>query len=141
MIHGNLFWDHSGTLEPRDASQPKIYTPLDTIDQVSILDEDTVLLGKKTGKPHLVIKHAGDPLDRIRDIELPENLPYREVTFHSLDGNIMTETASGILLVYRGSRDIHWIVEGNIISYDSTGALYEKNGQFWSVDWSEPLTP
>ncbi len=67
--------------------------------------------------PHIIIRHSGDPLDRVRDIILPENLSYSEVELHSLYGNIMLQTSGGILLIYRGSNMLHWIVEGNIISY------------------------
>ena len=69
--------------------------------------------------PHLIIRHSGDPLDRTRDIILPESLTYTDIEFYSLDGNIVITTPRGILFVYRGSHEIVWIVEGEIFSYAS----------------------
>jgi hypothetical protein len=40
-----------------------------------------------------------------------------DVVFHALDGNIMIETAGGILFVYRGSSELQWVVDGTILTY------------------------
>jgi hypothetical protein len=66
---------------------------------------------------HLIIRHSGDPIDRTRDIILPNSLSYMDVVFHALDGNIMIETAGGILFVYRGSSELQWVVDGTILTY------------------------
>lgn len=51
----------------------------------------------------------------------------------------MLEGKNGILFVYRSGDIVHWIVEGDIIAYNNTGAIYKKNGEFWKTDWSEKL--
>ena len=119
IMNGVFYTNSSGTLTPRDQTEEKILTTLDIITHISSLGDDIVSVGIKQGESHLIIRHSGDPLDRTREIILPENLSYRDIEFHSLDGNIMIETDGGILFVYRGSHEIVWIVEGEIFSYAS----------------------
>ena len=66
------------------------------------------------------MRHSGDPIDRERDIILPDTLSYKDISLHSLEGNIMMVTKNGILFVYRSGHTIQWIVEGDILSYSDT---------------------
>ncbi len=136
IINSVLYNNRSGSLIPTTKTELNIITPLENIDHVNILGEDIVLLGKLHGQPHLIIRHAGDPVDRERSIELPENMSYKDIELHSIGWNIMIETTSGILLIYRWSHTYQWIVEWTILIFTDTGAIYEKNGQYWITDWN-----
>jgi hypothetical protein len=50
-------------------------------------------MGDRDGIPHLIIRHSGDPIDRTRDITLPNHVSYEDVRFHSLSGNIVIDTS------------------------------------------------
>lgn len=139
ILNNNIYFNNSGILTPKDPKQEIITSPLENIHQVSRLEDDIVLIGIKEWKPHIIIRHFNDPVDRIRDIEFPEHLSYSEIKFHSLQGNLIIETPKWILLVYRGSHELQWIVEGEILSYTDSGAIYKKDNELWWVDWSEKL--
>ena len=138
-IDTTLYKKKSGQLLANSPQIENISTLLDTINQVHILGETTVFLWIKSGNPHLIVRHAGDPIDREKHLDLPNHIPYTDAKLHTLDGNIMIESMSGILLVYRGSNDYHWIVEWSILSYTETGALYKKDDGIWKVDWAENI--
>lgn len=139
IINNNIYFNNSGTLIPKDPKQEIITTPLENIHQVSRLEDDIVFIGMEKWKPHIIIRHFNDPVDRIRDIEFPEHLSYSEIRFHSLQGNLIIETPKWIILIYRGSHNLEWIVEGEILSYTDSGAIYKKDAELWWVDWSEKI--
>jgi hypothetical protein len=88
---------------------------------------------------HLIIRHTGDPIDRERDIVLPSQLSYQDIELHTLSGNIVIQTTRGILFIYRGSNELKWLVEGEILSYSQGGVAYRKDGNIWWANWSEKL--
>ena len=136
IINDIFYVKKSGDLISKNNIE-NITTLLSNIDYASLLGEDTILVWKKEWKTHLIVRHPGDPIDRERDIILPENLSYKDIEFHSLDGNIMIVTPNGILFIYRSANDIHWIVEWEILLYKNTGAIYRKNGEIWETNWSD----
>jgi hypothetical protein len=138
-LSDTLYLKKWGKLIAKDQKEKTIDTPLDTIEHVSLLGEDTILVWKKWSQTHLIVRHPGDPIDRERDIILPENLSYENIEFHSLDGNIMIVTPKVVLFVYRSGNIIHWITEWDIIMYKNTGAIYKKSGEIWETSWSERL--
>ncbi|NRH20867.1 hypothetical protein HOO68_02385 [Candidatus Gracilibacteria bacterium] len=139
IIDDILYLNNSGSLIPKDKTKQIIRTPLENILHISKLKDDMVFIGSKGGELRLLIWRAGEPIERIQNIKFPGHLSYSNIEFHSIEGNIIIKTARGIILIYRGSNDIHWIVEGDILSYSDTNALYKKDNEFWSVDWSEKL--
>ncbi len=139
ITHGKLYTTNSGILIPRDQTQEIIKTPLNIINHVSDLEEDIIFIWTIQWKTHIIIKHLGDPLDRMRDIPFPEHLSYSDIEIHTLGGNILIQAPRGILFNYRGSKELQWIAEWDILSFTDTGALYRKNGEIWNVDWSEKL--
>jgi hypothetical protein len=134
-----LFTKKAGTLISKTSPEKNITSTLDTISHILSLGEEVILLGKIGWKTHLIIRHTGDPIDRERDIELPSNLSYVNIQFHSIDGNIMIESPLGILFVYRWSTSYQWIIEGSILNYSSTWAQYMKDWQIWFTDWSKKI--
>ncbi|MBC7503472.1 hypothetical protein H7169_00680 [Candidatus Gracilibacteria bacterium] len=136
IIDGEYYTNNSGKLTPRISTLEILTIPLDNIEYASTLGEDTIFMGQTNGISHLIIKHSGDPIDRMRDIILPSNIDYSHFEFHSHDGNIMIETLGGLLFLYRGSRELVEIVEGNILSYSTIGSAYRKDGMLWWVSWS-----
>lgn len=139
ILNNNIYFNNSGSLTPKDRTQEIIATPLDSIHHISSLDGDIVFIGIKKTEPHIIIRHSSDPVDRVRDISFPEHLSYLEIEFHPLWGNLMIETPKWILLIYRGSHELQWIVEGEILSYTDSGAIYKKDNELWWVDWSEKI--
>jgi hypothetical protein len=88
---------------------------------------------------HLIIRHTGDPTDRERDITLPSHLSYQNIRFHTLSDNIVIETSGGVLFIYRSSRELNWLVEGEILSYNQEGVAYRKDDNIWWADWREKI--
>jgi hypothetical protein len=70
-------------------------------------------------------------------IELPIEIDIESIRFHTLSGNLILETPKSILFIYRGSTELRWLIDGDILSYSSTGAYYRKDGAIWWADWSE----
>ena len=136
VIDDILYFNSSGSLVPKDKTKEIIRTPLESILHASKLKDDMVFIGTRWGELHLLIWRSGEPVERIQDIRFPSHLSYANIEFHSLEWNLIIKTARGIILIYRWSDDIHWIVEGDILSYSEKWALYKKDNEFWSVDWS-----
>ena len=137
VIDDILYFNSSGSLVPKDKTKEIIRTPLESILHASKLKDDMVFIGTRWGELHLLIWRSGEPVERIQDIRLPSHLSYSNIEFHSLEWKLIIKTARGIILIYRWSDDIHWIVEGDILSYSEKWALYKKDNEFWSVDWSD----
>ncbi|MBX9808857.1 hypothetical protein K2X92_00500 [Candidatus Gracilibacteria bacterium] len=141
---GNLFVNkdifligNTGNLISPSNHNKNISTILDSVSHISTIEETTIIVGKKDNKTELIIRHIGDPIDRERIITLPSNLSYSDIEFAALDGNLIFKSPKGILFIYRGSHHYQWIVEGDIISFTESGAVYKKDNVFWYADWSE----
>ncbi len=137
LIEDTLYMSHSGILDPLNTKLEQISLPLDHITYAATLADDTIFIGDRDWATRLITRHTGDPLDRGRDIILPSQLSYRNIKLHTLSGNMVIETSKGILFIYRGSSDLNWLVEGEILSYSQNGVAYRKDGNIWWAEWSE----
>lgn len=137
LIDGEYYMIDSGILTPQAPTLERLSIPLDSIQHVSTLWEETLFMWRKDWVSHLIVRHSGDPIDRMGDIILPSNLDYTDIEFHSQDGNIMIETLWGLLFLYRGSRELVWIIDGKILSYSTVWAAYEKDGILWWAEWTQ----
>ncbi len=137
IIHSNILTEQSGSLISKIDPKLNIITGLEKLNTAAILDENLLLFGEKWWEKHLLIRHSSDTIERERDISLPENIDYSQIEFRSLAGNILITTKTTIFLIYRGSNEFHWILDGEILSLWNTGAIYKQNNEIWESDWSE----
>ena len=60
-----------------------------------------------------------------------------QVRIEKYDGNLFIKTKGAILFIYHNSTDIEWLVDGEILAFSKTHALYkQKDGSMWMADWS-----
>jgi hypothetical protein len=137
LMEGILYYTISGSLIPMNKGEIAITTSLEQIIRAESQSDDTLILGTKWEKKYIIIRHTGDPLDRARMIELAESIDIEHIIFHSLSGNLILETPNSILFIYRGSTELRWLIDGDILSYSDTGVYYRKDGAIWWADWSE----
>jgi hypothetical protein len=110
-----------------------IITPLDTIEYMDWIDGELILIGKKSDKKYLVRMNtegvSREPI-AFPDIEL------RDIRIVKNNGNLFIKTRTAIVFLYNDSRDIKWLIDGEILAFSELGAIYRKDWVLWHADWN-----
>jgi hypothetical protein len=136
LVGDILYYTISGSLIPMNKGELTITTPLDQIILSQSQGDDILILGTKWDKKYIIIRHTGDPIDRDRIIELPIDIDITHIRFHTLLGNLILENPKSILFIYRGSTELRWLIDGEILGYSSVGAYYMKDNLIWWAGWT-----
>lgn len=137
-LDGAYYTSSGGTLTPMKSWTESIDTDLDDIILARIVSTEILFIGKKGWKIYLLIRHLKDPIDRMRTIVLPDHLDYSKAALLDSEGNLLIKTPSSLLFVYRGSSEAAWIVDGEILVFSPTRAIYRTDSAIWQADWSLP---
>jgi hypothetical protein len=113
---------------------PPISTDMDTIEYVSWVEWDLVVLWQKDSKGTLAILNVEK--NSIRYVPFPD-VPLTEVRIEKYDGNLFIKTRNALLFLYNDSEQIEWLIDGDILAFSPLGALYTKDGGLWRASWDD----
>lgn len=113
-------------------SVPLIETSLDSITEITTLEGNIVVFGKKwTDTLMVFLKNSEKIL-----------IPFPSIALDGLEisktnGNIFIKTNGALLFLYDGSEKIEWLTEWEILAYSDVSALYKKASELWRVSWED----
>lgn len=132
-IENQWYYTQSGILISLTGEKNHIRTPLDTIRHVEQTDTNLLVFGKRWINTFLTFLDVNNPL-RTRTIPFPD-ISLDEIRIMENQGNLLIKTQSALLLIYHGSDEIHWIVDGEILALWEDFTLYRKDGEIWWATW------
>lgn len=134
-VNNEWFSTQSGNLVSLAGTGTKIITSLSLISYMEWLDGELLIFGKKDKDTFLVFYNP-ESSEKIHSIPFPD-ISLEAVRIWKMNGNIFIKTSNTLLLIYHGSSETHWIIDGDIITTGNNSALYKKDGVIWQAEWQK----
>ena len=88
------------------------------------IDGELILIGKKSDKKYLVRMNT-EGVSR-EPITFPE-IELKDIRIVKNNGNLFIKSRTAIVFLYNDSRDIKWLIDGEILAFSELGAIYRKD--------------
>lgn len=135
-IENRWYFTRSGSLITLTGERSRIITPLDSIRHIEWIGTNLLVFGQKWPDTFLTFLDTNNPL-KTRTIPFPD-IPLEELRIWESQGNLFIKTKRALLLVYRGSDETHWMVDGEILALWEDFAIYKKDDELWETSWKTP---
>lgn len=125
---------------PTHENQPwmTIRTKLDSIAFLDEIGKNIIAIGTKNSKQYLSLIDISEPQEA-RLMPFPD-IPLQDIRLHEYQGNYFLKTRDALLFFYANNDEISWIVDGKILAFGETFALYEKDQKIWIANWKRQTT-
>jgi hypothetical protein len=137
FLDNQWYYAQSGSLLSITGKKNQIHFPLESLRQMKWHQSTLFVFGVKGWDTFLSLFDT-NMRDTIRTIPFPD-IPLDDLRIWEDRGNIFIKTKNALLLIYRWSEEILWIVDGEILTVGTDIALYRKDEKIWEAHWGEEI--
>lgn len=124
------------SLDANHPVPPPFVLPFQSIEFYQAIHQNHIFIGEFAPFGKVLALVSPGSQYKIRYFDFPE-IPLEEVRVYEHNRNFFVKTRNALLFFYREGNSIEWLINGKILAFGETFALYESNGETWIADWND----
>lgn len=126
------------SLDSNHPVPPPFVLPFQSIEFYQAIHQNHIFIGEFAPFGKVLALVSPGSQYKIRYFDFPE-IPLEEVRVYEHNRNFFVKTRNALLFFYREGNSIEWLINGKILAFGETFALYESNGETWIADWNDAI--